>query len=231
MTFYPSFMNQFVPGHGTFHISKHVDLCLGNKLLSQSEFSGYCPSWKIKFFRSWKYLHLPVNNNDLCWVTLGWDRVLIWRVMNTGSNNWTRAHSFVRNHVPDYARLFFDGVNFFWDTTLFICELIASVDGTYIYIHKSSSLEHQKKTYSKHKGRNLVKLFMIVAPDGTFLDVHLIILPFEVVILVSVLVLILQTATVQMSICGTGVTLTQRPEDNMNLVSSQHVFILSKESA
>ena len=48
---------------------------------------------------------------------------------------------------------------------------IVICDGTYIYLQKSSNYLFQKKTYSLHKYRNLVKPFLIVAPDGYIIDV------------------------------------------------------------
>lgn len=40
------------------------------------------------------------------------------------------------------------------------------IDGTYIFIEKSSKIQFQKITYSMHKKSNLIKPFMIVYPDG-----------------------------------------------------------------
>lgn len=48
---------------------------------------------------------------------------------------------------------------------------IAIMDGTYVYVQKSSNYKYQKKTYSLHKYRNLVKPFLIVCCDGHILDV------------------------------------------------------------
>lgn len=48
---------------------------------------------------------------------------------------------------------------------------IVICDGTYIYLQKSSNYLFQKKTYSLHKYRNLVKPFLIVATDGHIIDV------------------------------------------------------------
>lgn len=45
------------------------------------------------------------------------------------------------------------------------------MDGTYVYIEKSSNYSYQKKTYSLHKYRNLVKAFLIVCCDGHIIDV------------------------------------------------------------
>lgn len=39
-------------------------------------------------------------------------------------------------------------------------------DGTYVYIEKSSNYKFQKETYSLHKGRNLVKMMMVVSTTG-----------------------------------------------------------------
>lgn len=48
--------------------------------------------------------------------------------------------------------------------------VIAICDGTYIYVQKSSNYLFQKKTYSLHKYRNLLKMFMIVSPDGYVIE-------------------------------------------------------------
>ncbi|CAK1598067.1 unnamed protein product [Parnassius mnemosyne] len=48
---------------------------------------------------------------------------------------------------------------------------IAVMDGTYIYVQKSSNYSYQKKTYSLHKYRNLVKPFLIVCCNGYIIDV------------------------------------------------------------
>lgn len=48
---------------------------------------------------------------------------------------------------------------------------IVIMDGTYIYVEKSSNYSYQKKTYSLHKYRNLVKPFIVVCCDGYILDV------------------------------------------------------------
>jgi hypothetical protein len=49
---------------------------------------------------------------------------------------------------------------------------ICILDGTYIYCQRSKNLLTQKKTYSMHKKRNLVKPMVVSAPDGYFLDVE-----------------------------------------------------------
>lgn len=48
---------------------------------------------------------------------------------------------------------------------------IIIADGTYIYIEKSSNYLYQKKTYSLHKYRNLVKPFLLVCSDGYIIDI------------------------------------------------------------
>lgn len=42
-------------------------------------------------------------------------------------------------------------------------QLIIVMDGTYLYIQKSSSNKFQRKTFSMHKHRNLIKPMMITA--------------------------------------------------------------------
>ncbi|CAK1587675.1 unnamed protein product [Parnassius mnemosyne] len=48
---------------------------------------------------------------------------------------------------------------------------IIIADGTYIYIEKSSNYLYQKKTYSLHKYRNLIKPFLFVCSDGYIIDI------------------------------------------------------------
>ncbi|XP_075990360.1 uncharacterized protein LOC142986011 [Anticarsia gemmatalis] len=48
---------------------------------------------------------------------------------------------------------------------------ILIVDGSYIYIQKSSNFLFQRKSYSLHKYQNLIKPFMIVCGDGHIVDV------------------------------------------------------------
>ena len=48
---------------------------------------------------------------------------------------------------------------------------IAVADGTYIYIEKSGDYAFQRRSYSVHKGRPLIKPMMLVATDGYILTV------------------------------------------------------------
>ena len=48
---------------------------------------------------------------------------------------------------------------------------IAVFDGTYIYIQKSNNFQFQRKSYSLHKGRPLVKPMVVTSTDGYFLTV------------------------------------------------------------
>ena len=48
---------------------------------------------------------------------------------------------------------------------------IAVADGTYIYIEINGDYSFQRRSYSVHKGRPLVKLMMLVATDGYILTV------------------------------------------------------------
>lgn len=48
---------------------------------------------------------------------------------------------------------------------------ILILDGTYIYIEKSSNFLFQRQSYSHHKFRNLLKPFIIVSSDGYIIDV------------------------------------------------------------
>ncbi|XP_045781800.1 uncharacterized protein LOC123878570 [Maniola jurtina] len=49
---------------------------------------------------------------------------------------------------------------------------IIILDGTYIYLQKSSNYYFQRKSYSLHKFRHLVKPFLLVCPDGHIIDVY-----------------------------------------------------------
>jgi hypothetical protein len=49
-------------------------------------------------------------------------------------------------------------------------QAVVVCDGTYIYVPKSSNNRFQRLTYSAHKGTNLVKPMMVVAPNGWILD-------------------------------------------------------------
>lgn len=50
-------------------------------------------------------------------------------------------------------------------------KLIIIADGTYVYIEKSTNYLFQRKTYSLHKFRNLLKPFILVSSDGYIIDV------------------------------------------------------------
>ena len=50
-------------------------------------------------------------------------------------------------------------------------QAILVLDGTYIYIHKSANFKFQRKSFSIHKGRPLVKPMVIVSTTGYFVSV------------------------------------------------------------
>lgn len=50
-------------------------------------------------------------------------------------------------------------------------DAIIVLDGTYIYIQKSSDYDFQRRSYSTHKNRSLLKPMVIVGTDGYILDV------------------------------------------------------------
>jgi len=57
-----------------------------------------------------------------------------------------RTHPFVRERHPN--------------------EEVHNADVTYFYVTKSGDLDYQRKTYSHHKGRNLVKMAVATTMDG-----------------------------------------------------------------
>ncbi|XP_061179571.1 uncharacterized protein LOC133188208 [Saccostrea echinata] len=68
---------------------------------------------------------------------------------------------FIREHTTAFVKqLFADGQ----DVTALV------IDGTYIYIEKSSNYSFQRRTYSAYKSRPLLKPMMIVGTDGYILD-------------------------------------------------------------
>lgn len=50
-------------------------------------------------------------------------------------------------------------------------KLIIVIDGSYVYINKSSNFGFQIETYSPHKYLNLLKVYMIVCSDGYIIEV------------------------------------------------------------
>lgn len=81
--------------------------------------------------------------------------------LHLGINNLTRDDIISRNlAIPE--GLFGEGES---------RKPIIIVDGTYVYLQKSSNYSFQKKTYSLHKYRNLVKPFLMVATDGHIIDI------------------------------------------------------------
>lgn len=69
---------------------------------------------------------------------------------------------FCRRHTTETASKLF-GTN--------INDAITVLDGTYIYIQKSADYSFQRRSYSIHKNRPLLKPMMIVGTDGYILDV------------------------------------------------------------
>lgn len=51
-------------------------------------------------------------------------------------------------------------------------QFIVVADGTYCFCQKSSNNEFQRKTWSTHKSRHLVKPFVICASDGLIVDIY-----------------------------------------------------------
>ncbi|KAJ8721074.1 hypothetical protein PYW08_006539 [Mythimna loreyi] len=47
-----------------------------------------------------------------------------------------------------------------------------AIIGTYIYLQKSSNYYFQRKSYSLHKFRHLLKPFLMVCPDGHIIDIY-----------------------------------------------------------
>ena len=50
--------------------------------------------------------------------------------------------------------------------------VVSVIDGTYLYYKNSSNYAIQKRTYSAHKHRNLLKKHCFVDCDGTFFNIR-----------------------------------------------------------
>ncbi|VDI47387.1 Hypothetical predicted protein [Mytilus galloprovincialis] len=84
----------------------------------------------------------------------------------TGINkdNFNDLHSYIKTlHTRPLAQtLFGDGTN---------TQAILVLDGTYMYIQKSGNFHFQRRSYSLHKGRPLVKPMVVVTTTGYFVTV------------------------------------------------------------
>jgi len=83
---------------------------------------------------------------------------------NIGLNAITREQ-YIQQHVTEF-------VNTLYNEEENIRKVITCIDGTYSYIEKSSNFQALRQSYYLHKGRDLVKPALIVAPDGYILDIH-----------------------------------------------------------
>lgn len=83
---------------------------------------------------------------------------------SVGLNAITREE-YIKKHVTDFA-------NELYNSNPAIRKVILYIDGTYVYMHKSSNFRVLRQTYSQHKGRHLLKPVLLVGPDGYILDVH-----------------------------------------------------------
>uniref|UniRef100_A0ABD2W2I2 DDE Tnp4 domain-containing protein n=1 Tax=Trichogramma kaykai TaxID=54128 RepID=A0ABD2W2I2_9HYME len=83
---------------------------------------------------------------------------------NIGLNAITRQN-YIQRHVTAFSnRLYNDDPQ--------VQVVILYIDGTNSYCHKSTNFRSLRQTYCRHKGDHLVKLALIVAPDGYILDIH-----------------------------------------------------------
>lgn len=73
-----------------------------------------------------------------------------------GASAFTRE-DIIKNHTPYLFEQILPNVR-------------GGIDGTYFYATKSSDFNSQRKTYNKHKGRNLFKEMGIILPDGRIFD-------------------------------------------------------------
>jgi hypothetical protein len=81
---------------------------------------------------------------------------------NLGLGHITRE-DVIRNHTRPLAQTLFGDIT--------ESQAIVVFDGTYIYIQKSGNFHFQRRTYSLHKGRPLVKPMVVVTTTGYFVTV------------------------------------------------------------
>lgn len=84
--------------------------------------------------------------------------------MYLGFGSMTRQQ-YIDRHVTDFS-------NRLYNRNPETKKAIIIVDGTYMYIPKSSNYRFLRQTFCVHKGRHLVKPIMLVAPDGYIIAVH-----------------------------------------------------------
>jgi hypothetical protein len=81
---------------------------------------------------------------------------------NLGLRHITREDA-IKNHTRPLAHTLFSDIT--------ESQAIVVLDGTYIYIQKSGNFHFQRRTYSLHKGRPLVKPMVVVTTTGYFVTV------------------------------------------------------------
>lgn len=81
---------------------------------------------------------------------------------NLGFNHVTREEV-KREHTRPLAQTLFGSIG--------QPEVILVLDGTYIYIEKSNNFHFQRRSYSMHKGRPLVKPMVIVTTTGYYISI------------------------------------------------------------
>ncbi|XP_066600076.1 uncharacterized protein [Prorops nasuta] len=82
---------------------------------------------------------------------------------NIGPESITRQE-FITQHVSEFA-------NEIYNPQPREPKVVAVIDSTYAYIHKSSNFRVLRQSYSSHKNRHLLKPTLIVAPDGYILTI------------------------------------------------------------
>lgn len=68
----------------------------------------------------------------------------------------------IQNHTRQLAKTLFNADD---------NQLILVLDGTYIYINKSNNFKFQRRSFSMHKGRPLVKPMVVVTTTGHFVTI------------------------------------------------------------
>lgn len=71
----------------------------------------------------------------------------------------------IEKHVPEYAQELYN-------PTPSEKKVVLIIDGTYIYIPKSTNYRVLRQSFCMHKSAHLLKPIMVVTPDGWILDIH-----------------------------------------------------------
>ena len=63
-----------------------------------------------------------------------------------------------------------DRLKIFFLKNVYVFQPILILEGTYVYVQKSNNSSMQRRSYSLHKKRSLVKMMMVVSSNGEIFE-------------------------------------------------------------